>query len=147
MVKFEGQSYRQLVWINHAFLAAKFPAKLKNFLAKGSQISFDAPNEEDEEEPEGAEIETQVFDIEPQPDPGALSRIPKAWSTVDRVLEVQYRSPVRHDRLIFYRAYPNLPKDPEESIKLVSQCLFKWRDLPYEACKFNSTRSFVPFTD
>lgn len=138
MVKFQKQSYRQLVWINHAFLAAKFSAKLKNFLAKGSQISFDLPNEEDEAEPEGAETEPKVHDIEPQPDPEAMSRIPKAWSTVDRVLEVEYRSPVRHDKIILHRAYSNLPKDPEESIKLVSQCYFKWKDLPYSACKFIS---------
>lgn len=70
------------------------------------------------------------------PDPNAVDRIPRSWSTVDRVLDVWYRSKSGEDHeSVQHRNYRKLPDDPEESIKLVSECYFKWGDLPYSSCE------------
>lgn len=134
LVKWQGLGYRQLEWVPHAFLVASAPAKLSNFLAKGSQISFEAPNDDEPEDGEEPTVRSKKGGA-PGPDLGAIDRIPKAWSTVDRVLEVYYKANKVGGESILHRKYKNLPEDPEESIKLVEECYFKWKDLAYSACE------------
>ncbi|KAK4703254.1 hypothetical protein P7C70_g2963, partial [Phenoliferia sp. Uapishka_3] len=138
LVKWQGESYRQLEWIPHAYLVAAYPAKLSNFLSKGSQVTFDAKMEDEAEDGEEDKV---VLGSAPLPDPDATSRIPAAWSTVDRILDVFYRSKNGKDT-IRYQDYKKLPSDPEESIELVEECYFKWGELPYSSCEFSR---FVPF--
>ncbi|GAA6000598.1 hypothetical protein JCM10207_004569 [Rhodosporidiobolus poonsookiae] len=134
LVKWQEMSYRHLDWVPHAFLAAAYPAKLSNFLARGSTVKFDAAVEDD---PEEGEPEEEKDDLAPLPDPDALKRIPPSWRTVERVIEVWYRHPKKageqlaHDHYI--RRY-DLPENPEDGLELVMQCKLKWGDLPYGQC-------------
>lgn len=131
LVKWQGESYRQLAWVPHAFLMAAYPAKLSNFLSKGSLVSFELPPVGDEPE-EGEEERVVPVGSAPLPDPNARDRIPKSWSTVDRVLNVWYQSKKGPEHpAVEWRNYRKLPEDPEESIKLVMHCHMKWGDLPY----------------
>lgn len=133
-MKWQGFGYRQLAWVPHAFLVAAYQAKLSNFLAKGSPIAFEVAPVGDEAE-DGEEARVHVGTA-PLPDPGAEDRIPKSWKTPDRVLNVWYQSKSGANReSVVHANYRNLPEDPEESIKLVAECYFKWGDLPYSGCE------------
>lgn len=103
---------------------------------KGSLINFDARLEDSEGEPEIDSRPKADIGSAPHPDPDAADRIPKAWSTVDRVLDVWYVSKTKPDEMVRYEDYRKLPRDPEESVKLVAECFFKWGDLAYSACEF-----------
>lgn len=133
LVKWQGESYRQLEWIPHAYLVAAYPAKLTNFLARGSTVTFDTMTEDEPED--GEEEKVVVVGSAPLPDPNATERIPLAWSTVDRVLDVFYKAK-KGDGMVRFENYRNLPTDPKESIQLVEECYFKWGELPYSACAF-----------
>lgn len=134
LVKWKGESYRQLEWVPHAFLAASNFTRLAKFLAKGSQVSFEPPKDDILEE--GEEEAAAPTGSAPPPDPDAADRIPRARSTVDRVLDVWYKSRQPGGRSVRHSDYSKLPQDPAESIQLVSECYFKWGDLPYSDCAF-----------
>ncbi|GAA5982615.1 hypothetical protein JCM11641_002601 [Rhodosporidiobolus odoratus] len=135
LVKWQEMSYRHLQWVPHAWLMASYPAKLSNFLQRGSTVSFDTAK--DDEPEDGADEDEDRDDLAPLPDADAMKRIPQAWRTVDRVLEVWYFHPkrpqdeVRHDD--YERRY-ELPEQPDEALKLISQCKIKWGDLAYREC-------------
>lgn len=136
LVKWQGESYRRIAWVPHAFLMAAYPAKLTNFLAKGSLVSFELPPIEDEPE-DGEEDKVVPLGSAPLPDPNARDRIPKSWSTVDRVLNVWYISKKANStQPVEWKNYRKLPEDPMESIRLIVSCHFKWGELPYGQCEF-----------
>ncbi|KAL8279021.1 hypothetical protein RQP46_008690 [Phenoliferia psychrophenolica] len=131
LVKWQGESYRRLEWVPHAYLVAAYQAKLSNFLARGSTVTFDSKPEDDEKE-DGEEDRPAATGSAPLPDAAAEDRIPIAWKTVDRVLDVNYRS--RNGRTTVRHAnYRDLPADPAESIELIDDCYIKWGDLPYSS--------------
>lgn len=121
----------------HAYLAAAYQAKLNNFLARGSQIVFDAPPPPDEPEEPDNDPNAEPMGQIPLPDPDAESRIPKSWITPERILNVFYESKKGAGYgEVEFRNYRNLPEDPMESIGLVRECFFKWGDLPYSNCEY-----------
>lgn len=141
LVKWKDMSFRRTDWVPHAFLAAKFPAKLANFLAYGPRINLDPPPEgnelEDDEIPSaddaGKPAKARMMSGEPpRPDPEAELRIPIAWRTVDRVLDVGFRTK-KAGQPKFYLDIPRriLDADPEETIDEVEEIDVKWGDLPY----------------
>ncbi|GAA5979555.1 hypothetical protein JCM10908_002967 [Rhodotorula pacifica] len=133
LVKWQDVGYRHLDWVPHAFLAAKYPAKLANFLARGSTVTFDAPKDDDPEDAEPDAGRTEDVGEAPLPDPNAEERVPRAWKTVDRILSVAYKHPKKADETVeFYAFKKKMPEDPDESIKLVAQCYIKWGDLAYK---------------
>ncbi|GAA5949876.1 hypothetical protein JCM10213_005794 [Rhodosporidiobolus nylandii] len=135
LVKWVDMSYRHLAWVPHAYLMAAYPAKLANFLARGSTVSFE-PAKDDEPE-DGAEEGDEKDDQAPLPDANAEDRIPVAWRTVDRVLEVWYQHPKREGEKVPHADYArryDLPEDTEEALALVVQCKMKWGDLAYREC-------------
>ncbi|GAA6047763.1 hypothetical protein JCM3770_001766 [Rhodotorula araucariae] len=130
LVKWQDMSYRQLDWVPHAFLAAAYQSKLSGFLARGSLVKFEAAKDDDPEDDDPTDGDDNSGEA-PLPDPNALERIPEAWRTVDRVLDVWYTHPKTGSDVAFADYHKKLPADPEESIKLVSQCYIKWGDLAY----------------
>ncbi|GAA6035092.1 hypothetical protein JCM8097_002180 [Rhodosporidiobolus ruineniae] len=134
LVKWQQTSYRHLDWVPHAWLVAAYPAKLTNFLARGSTVSFE-PAKEDEAEDGASDADGDDEDGDaPLPDPNALDRIPKSWTTVDRLLEVLYHHPKRPEDEVRHEDYVrryDLPEDPAEAAKLIAICKVKWGDLPY----------------
>ncbi|KAM0792856.1 hypothetical protein ACM66B_002620 [Microbotryomycetes sp. NB124-2] len=142
LVKWQQMSYRQLSWVPHAYLAAVYPAKLGNFLARGSQVQFDAPPAGDEpEESDNDKDKTELLGAIPLPDPDAEERIPKGWITPDRILNVWYQSKKQGEtNVVEHRHYRGLPEDPAEAVKLVKDAYIKWGDLPYS----NSSREAPP---
>ena len=126
-------SYRRLEWVPHAFIAANYPGKLGGFLARGSLVKFETAKDDDPEDADPTDDQEDAGEA-PLPDPNALERIPEAWRTVDRVLDVWYKHPKTGVDTPFASFKKRLPEDPGESIKLVSQCYFKWGDLAYSSC-------------
>lgn len=133
LVKWQGLSYRRLEWVPHAFIAANYPGKLGGFLTRGSLVKFETAKDDDPEDADPTDTNEDEGEA-PLPDPTALERIPEAWRTVDRVLDVWYKHPKSGEDTPFAGFKKHLPKDPSESIKLVSQCYVKWGDLAYGAC-------------
>lgn len=128
-------SYRHLDWVPHAFLAAKYQAKLSNFLARGSTVTFDAPKDDDPEDAEPDGDAKDKLGEAPLPDPTAKDKVPVAWKTIDRVLNVTYKHPRKKNETVDFAAFrKRLPEDPNESIRLVAQSYIKWCDLAYKEC-------------
>ncbi|KPV76938.1 uncharacterized protein RHOBADRAFT_51918 [Rhodotorula graminis WP1] len=132
LVKWQDMSYRRLEWVPHAFIAANYPGKLGGFLARGSLVKFETAKDDDPEDADPTDDQEDAGEA-PLPDPNALERIPEAWRTVDRVLDVWYKHPKTGVDTPFASFKKRLPEDPGESIKLVSQCYFKWGDLAYSS--------------
>ena len=134
LVKWQNVSYRHLDWVPHAFLAAKYQAKLANFLARGSTVTFDAPKDDDPEDAEPDADKKEDIGEAPLPDPNAEERVPRAWKTVDRILDVEYVHPKKVGETVPFHTFRKkmLPKEPEQSIKLVARCYIKWGDLAYK---------------
>ncbi|GEM09221.1 chromatin remodeling complex subunit, Chd3 [Rhodotorula toruloides] len=131
LVKWQEMSYRHLVWVPHAFLAAAYPSKLANFLARGSTVTFEPANDDDPDDSDPTDVKAENEEA-PLPDPNALDRIPKTWRTVDRILDVWYDHPKKEGEHVGFTEYrKKLPQDADESVKLVSQCYIKWGELPY----------------
>ncbi|SCV72600.1 BQ2448_4137 [Microbotryum intermedium] len=131
LVKWQGASYRSLDWVPHAFLVAAYPAKLNNFLSRGSTVNFDLPTQDDPEDDEDPTKPREIPITAPLPDPDAEERIPKTWKTVDRVLDVFYHAKTGGREPVNWRNWRGGPEDPDESVKLVAKGFFKWCDLPY----------------
>ncbi|KAA1471579.1 hypothetical protein DENSPDRAFT_799677 [Dentipellis sp. KUC8613] len=112
LVKWEDRSYRRTQWVPHGWLSAKSPQKLRHFLLHGSSVELLSEAVKDEEvandvaeggvgkdveestdsslKPDGPLRETG-YSLDPIPD--AERRIPPAWKTVDRVLDVLMWTP------------------------------------------------------
>ncbi|GAA5891901.1 hypothetical protein JCM5296_003266 [Sporobolomyces johnsonii] len=135
LVKWQNQSYRHLDWVPHAWLAAAHGGKLANFLARGSTVSFEPPQDDasDDEDPTASTNAKDDLGSAPAPDPDAIDRIPKGWRTVERVLDAWYTSPKTGNE-VHFSDFKTRPEDADESVKLVSKCYMKWGDLPYAQC-------------
>ncbi|GAA5951446.1 hypothetical protein JCM21900_004412 [Sporobolomyces salmonicolor] len=135
LVKWQGQSYRHLDWVPHAWLAAAHGPKLANFLARGSTVSFEPPKDDasgDEDPTASTEFKDDLGSA-PAPDPDAMDRIPNGWRTVERVLDAWYTSP-KSGREMHFSDFKTRPEDADETVKLVCKCYIKWGDLPYAQC-------------
>lgn len=106
LVKWVDRSYRRVQWVPHGWLLAVASNKLRNFLVGGSKIPLlPAPGSEQQHSaPEGNVIAFEIGrdGIEDQQGmkdgeetkqltaiPAAEKRIPPAWRTVDRVLDIR----------------------------------------------------------
>ncbi|KAI0720008.1 SNF2 family N-terminal domain-containing protein [Cerioporus squamosus] len=115
LVKWVDRSYRRTSWVPHGWLLATAPNKLKNFLQAGTKVPLlvepvseqRAANVEDDVP--GFEIgrdETDVVQgVKANEETGLLiadseaeRRIPLAWRTVDRVLDVRLWRPRRSSK-------------------------------------------------
>lgn len=113
LVKWENRGYRRSQWVPHMWLLARSPAKLKNFLNGGTKVKLlevpepDSPPRIEKPSSQAAEAALkedtpmEVDHAEPSlkvvswsdPLPDAERRIPSAWRTVDRVLDVLLLKP------------------------------------------------------
>ncbi|TFY68138.1 hypothetical protein EVG20_g3685 [Dentipellis fragilis] len=112
LVKWEDRSYRRTQWVPHGWLSAKSPQKLRHFLMHGSSVELLSEAVKDEEVANevaeggvGKDVEESRdsslkpdeplretgYSLDPIPD--AERRIPPAWKTVDRVLDVLLWTP------------------------------------------------------
>ncbi|KAI0322695.1 hypothetical protein OF83DRAFT_1092474 [Amylostereum chailletii] len=103
LVKWQDRSWRRTEWVPHGWLAAVQPGLLRNFLTSGSKIELlkEAVSEDrvanDVAEGGVGEGHDESRDSSTKPEPVAAlldacpdaeRRIPPAWKTVDRVLDV-----------------------------------------------------------
>lgn len=114
LVKWQGRSYRRTQWVPHMWLVATHAAKLKNFLDVGAKVEL-----LEQALPDETAMDIQKETSEPQANipfeigadaavdaapsmavalplgaaPDAERRIPPAWKTVDRVLDVLLWTP------------------------------------------------------
>lgn len=110
LVKWMDRSFRRVQWVPHMWLLSTHPAKLKNFLTGGSKVelikTFDV-TQLDKDEPISSEFDqeprkssanvqknTPLLPLDPVPD--AERRIPLAWKTIDRLLDVLLWRSQRH---------------------------------------------------
>lgn len=120
LVKWVDRSYRRVQWVPHMYLVATAHAKLKNFLSGGTKVQLLEEPVQDENGTSShgeATSSTAPFEIgaeesressaKPDPTvtvlpsdamPDAERRIPPAWKTVDRVLDILLWSPPRRPK-------------------------------------------------
>ncbi|KAF8497997.1 hypothetical protein JB92DRAFT_2985471 [Gautieria morchelliformis] len=125
LVKWIGKGYRRLQWVPHMWLAASYSTKLKNFLASGPKIQLlDKPEEVNGGQAQGSLTTTKpekesdpsfliAMDISRDPSaqpaseeeegpppalPDAERRIPLAWCTIDRLLDIRLWDPAAPGR-------------------------------------------------
>ncbi|KAJ7102108.1 SNF2 family DNA-dependent ATPase [Mycena belliarum] len=112
LVKWVDRSYRRTQWVPHMWLVSTNYAKLKNFLADGSKVELleepadEIPVDESSSAQYQVVVDSRASSIKPggapkpaarpqDPIPDAERRIPPAWKTVDRVLELLLWCPRR----------------------------------------------------
>ncbi|KAF7306761.1 SNF2 family DNA-dependent ATPase [Mycena indigotica] len=104
LVKWQDRSYRRTQWVPHMWLASTNPGKLKHFLAMGPKVELLEQPIRDGEQSTAENTQFQVVVDSRQsstkpgsadkesasrdPLPDAEKRIPPAWKTVDRVLDI-----------------------------------------------------------
>ena len=115
LVKWADRSYRRTQWVPHMWLVSTNLSKLKHFLTRGSKVRLlDEPVSDetamDTHELDGIDKEPIFFEpgaevtpeVSPSTEPKHITlgplldaerRIPPAWKTVDRVLDVRFWSP------------------------------------------------------
>ncbi|KAI0654200.1 SNF2 family N-terminal domain-containing protein [Cubamyces menziesii] len=108
LVKWVDRSFRRVQWVPHGWLLAVAPTKLKNFLQGGSKIPLLPEPASEQSLAIGGDTEPATFDITseepdaPKPEeetsplfanPDAERKIPPAWKTVDRVLDIRLWRP------------------------------------------------------
>ncbi|KAG6885407.1 hypothetical protein C0993_002140 [Termitomyces sp. T159_Od127] len=108
LVKWIDRSFRRVQWVPHMWLLSTHPAKLKNFLMGGSKVELLATSDvtqQEKEEPGSSELDqksrrsnaqkdTLLLPRDPLAD--AEHRIPLAWKTIDRLLDVLLWRTQRH---------------------------------------------------
>ena len=110
LIKWVDRSYRRVQWVPHGWLLAVAPNKLRNFLMGGSKVTL-LPEPVSEEQRAAGTNDTTAFDIgrdeaddaqgnkedegttQLTASPDAEKRIPPAWQTVDRVLDIRLWRP------------------------------------------------------
>ncbi|KAF5384826.1 hypothetical protein D9615_001372 [Tricholomella constricta] len=110
LIKWLDRSYRRVQWVPHMWLLSTHHAKLKNFLAGGSKVELlNAPDDKlvgGEESAPAFEIgdESRASSMKPggitpalprDAIPDAERRIPPAWKSIDRLLDVLLWRPRR----------------------------------------------------
>ena len=184
LIKWKDRSYRRVTWVPHMWILATHGQMLRNFtLGTGPKVTLmERPVLEEVQDPEPTApvgdtrdsappvIFGDVIEDAPLPTvdegpaeaiPDAHLRIPSAWKTVDRVLDILLWRPkkggddetVEHQRKIASE-FGEQPGDDyvlsldswerarkndlaEEDIHHVAYAFFKWNDLGYEECGHN----------
>ncbi|KAI9057725.1 hypothetical protein FKP32DRAFT_1597935 [Trametes sanguinea] len=113
LVKWADRSYRRVQWVPHGWLLATAQSKLKNFLQGGTKVPLLLEAVSEEALPANQDGESPTFDIvgadqeaakeeeETSPlfaNPDAERKIPPAWKTVDRVLDIRLWRPPRSSK-------------------------------------------------
>lgn len=115
LVKWADRSYRRTQWVPHMWLVSTNLSKLKHFLTRGSKVPLlDEPVSDEtamdvdklggaDKQPIAFEPSTDVaLEVGPStelkhislgPLPDAKRRIPPAWKTIDRVLDMRFWNP------------------------------------------------------
>ncbi|TBU49968.1 SNF2 family N-terminal domain-containing protein [Dichomitus squalens] len=110
LIKWVDRSYRRVEWVPHGWLLAVAPSKLKNFLLGGAKVPLLPEPTSEQQASAAGEGEPADFDIgSDDPEglggkekvgasplialPDAEKRIPPAWKTVDRILEIKLWKP------------------------------------------------------
>ena len=113
LIKWQDRSYRRVQWVPHGWLASVHSGLLRNFLLHGPKVELlehavredqianaaseggiGGPNKEsDEPRPKAGHFSEDVALL---PSLDAERRVPPAWKTVDRVLDVLMWSPSEH---------------------------------------------------
>ena len=106
LIKWSGRSYRRVQWVPHMWLVSTNPSRLKNFISGGSKVELlpEPAADQDaievdagpvpllENKPESRGDSVRAFDdtIKTLSSalPDAERRIPLAWKSVDRVLDI-----------------------------------------------------------
>ncbi|KAK0478320.1 SNF2 family DNA-dependent ATPase [Armillaria novae-zelandiae] len=94
LVKWEERSYRRLNWVPHMWLLSTHPSKLRNFLTGGSKVELLAASRKPIEVEEPASIfedadQSRASSLPQDAMLDAESRIPREWTTVDRILDLR----------------------------------------------------------
>lgn len=108
LVKWEGRSYKRAQWVPHMWLLATVPAKLKNFVARGTLVKLLAPTASAVPS-KGSTPFLEDVSGRPSPAPSddvgerefgppaassdATDRIPPQWYTIERVLDIKLWCP------------------------------------------------------
>lgn len=66
-----------------------------------------------------------------EPDPAAQRKIPPEWTSVDRVLDVQFRGKNDGEILASHEVKFRAPPASAPHIDRIVACYFKWKTLPY----------------
>ncbi|KAI8990487.1 SNF2 family N-terminal domain-containing protein [Trametes punicea] len=108
LVKWVDRSYRRVQWVPHGWLLAMVPSKLKNFLQGGTKVALLPEAVSEQSLSADAENAPTTFDIASDhsdvardeeivsplvANPDAERKIPPAWKTVDRVLDIRLWRP------------------------------------------------------
>ena len=107
LVKWLDRSYRRLQWVPHMWLLSTHQAKLKNFLTGGSKVELLQAIEDRDDDAVSAPVfeigdDSRASSAKPgtstpfsplEANPDAERRIPAAWKTIDRVLDVHLWHP------------------------------------------------------
>ena len=182
LVKWKDRSYRRVTWVPHMWILATHGQMLRHFtVGTGSKVTLmDHPILEEDQDPEplapdGGTRDSappvtfgDVIEDTPLPSandgpaeamPDAHLRIPPAWKTVDRVLDILLWRPkkgndeaMEHQRKIAFEfgEQPSddyvLSLDSWERVNKkdmngkdahhVAYAFFKWNDLGYEDCEY-----------
>lgn len=169
LIKFSKVSFRATRWVSHSWLSAVSEPRLKNFLTDGSRIELEPPDALEQRagavgpsSPRKLNRTAGIVPLEerltesgpPAPEPDAQERIPAAYKTPDRILDVYFqRSLVKSssaakgkrkgggskgkvdEEVHINEVEESLLEDSETSLPLVARCLVKWQDLGYEQCE------------
>ena len=110
LIKWVDRSYRRVQWVPHGWLLAVAPSKLKNFLIGGTKVPLLPEPVSEQQASVPGETETADFEIGRDDSeglgskdkeaasplfalPDAEKRIPPAWKTVDRILDIRLWKP------------------------------------------------------
>ena len=183
LIKWKDRSYRRITWVPHMWILATHGHMLRHFtLGTGQKVTLmDRPvlEEAQDSEPTTAVGDTRdsappvtfgdIIEDAPLPStddgpaeaiPDAHLRIPPAWKTVDRVLDILLwrqkeggDEAMEHQRQIAFESGEQPSDDyvfslnswekvkkrdlAEEDIPHVAYAFFKWNDLGYDDCKPN----------
>ncbi|KAG6830296.1 hypothetical protein H0H92_001374 [Tricholoma furcatifolium] len=103
LVKWLDRSFRRVQWVPHMWLLSTHPSKLKNFLSGGSKVELMDSVDDMESDKDGLGANFEIGDdsraSSTKPGDGSASfpqdaipdaerRIPAAWKTVDRLLDI-----------------------------------------------------------
>ena len=181
LVKWKDRSYRRITWVPHMWILATHGHMLRHFtLGTGPKVTLmDRPFAEEIKDPEPATLVGEAKDgappvtfddiIEegplpstdggpPEAMPDAHLRIPPAWKTVDRVLDILLWRPKEDSETMerqreMAHELGEQPDDDytfsleswerakgrdivERDVKHVAYAFFKWNDLGYDNCGY-----------
>lgn len=183
LIKWKDRSFRRITWVPHMWILATHGQMLRHFtLGTGPKVTLmDHPalEENRDSEPTTAVGDTRdstppitfgdVIEDAPLPSPDdgpaeaipdAHLRIPPAWKTVDRVLDILLwrqredndNETMEHQRRIVFESGEQPSDDyifsldrwerankrdiAEKDIRYVAYAFFKWNDLGYDNCEF-----------